>query len=147
MNEYRIKGVEELEAIAGEVVDRLGEREDGGSAAVLALHGDLGAGKTTFMQTLARVLGVGEQVTSPTFVVMKKYETDHDTFKALVHIDAYRIEDIDEMRPLRFAEELEKKESIIGIEWAENIESLLPEHTLHINFTIEGDQRIITIDG
>ena len=114
------------------------------SAAVLALHGDLGAGKTTFMQILAQELGIEEAITSPTFVVMKKYPANSGGFSELVHIDAYRIEDIDEMRPLKFDEELTQKGSIIGIEWAEKVAALLPPHTLHLTFTIEGDERIIT---
>lgn len=145
MREYCITDESELIAIANDVLLVCKEREDGGGAAVLALHGDLGAGKTTFMQTFARALGVREQVTSPTFVVMKKYDTTDDTFSTLVHIDAYRIEDIDEMRPLRFGEELEQKGSIIGIEWAEHIADLLPPHTVHLTFTIEGDMRKIIL--
>lgn len=147
---WNIQSVDLLSGVAKEVISVLEEqvkREDGGAASVLALHGDLGAGKTTFMQALAKELGVSEQVTSPTFVIMKKYETDHSVFKHLTHLDAYRIEDIDEMRPLQFEAELAEKDTIIGIEWAEKIEALLPAHTLTLTFTIEGDTRKIVLHG
>lgn len=146
MNEWRVTNIDELQAVVEVVLDHavaVLKREDG--SAVLALQGDLGAGKTTFMQQLAAKLGIEEHVTSPTFVVMKKYDTTHDIIKQLTHIDAYRIEEVDEMRPLRFSEELKEKDTMIGIEWAEHITELLPPHTLHLDFKIDGDQRIITL--
>ncbi|MFT5037119.1 MAG: tRNA threonylcarbamoyladenosine biosynthesis protein TsaE [Candidatus Azotimanducaceae bacterium] len=147
MKEFKVNLESELLAIAKEVILMLEEvtkREN--AAGVLALHGNLGAGKTTFMQMLAKELGVTEVVTSPTFVVMKKYEAEHEVFEHLVHIDAYRIEDVDEMRPLRFEEELSRKGTMIGIEWAEKIEALLPSYTIHLRFEITGETRVITID-
>jgi tRNA threonylcarbamoyladenosine biosynthesis protein TsaE len=146
MKKFTVTDESELPAIAKEVIALLTSRGPASGAVVLALHGNLGAGKTTFMQVLASELGIIETVTSPTFVVMKKYETKHEVFEQLVHIDAYRIEDVDEMRPLRFEEELSKKGTIIGIEWAEKIESLLPPHTVHMHFEIKGQTRVITID-
>lgn len=145
MKKWHVKEVGELEAVAKEVLTVLKERQDGSTAAVLALHGDLGAGKTTFMQTLARELGVSDTVVSPTFVIMKLYETTDETFPNLAHIDAYRIEDADEMRPLRFTELLEQPDAIIAIEWAEHISELLPEHSLHLSIAIEGEERTITL--
>ena len=97
------------------------------------------------MQSLAAELGVEETVVSPTFVVMKKYATEHQDFAQLVHIDAYRIEAEDEMRPLRFSEELQQADSLIGIEWAERIKALLPAHTMYLSFEITDDARVITL--
>jgi tRNA threonylcarbamoyladenosine biosynthesis protein TsaE len=115
-------------------------------AVVIALHGDLGAGKTTFVQTLARSLGIAETVTSPTFVIMKEYETTHATFAKLIHIDAYRIEDIDEMRPLGFFARLGELQTVICVEWAERIAELLPPTTISVTLTLETDEtRILTI--
>lgn len=118
-------------------------------AAVVALHGDLGAGKTTFMQYFATKLGIHEKVTSPTFVIMKQYALP-DThilspFSYVCHIDAYRIEDIDEIKVLGFETLLQQKDTIICIEWAEKIEALLPKNTIHVTFTIVGEERTITI--
>ena len=109
-------------------------------ATVLALSGDLGAGKTTLVQLLARVLGVTDTVTSPTFVVMKQYETTNDAFAELVHIDAYRIEDVDEMRPLGFTTVLARPGTLICIEWAERIAPLLPPQTVSVTLVLNRDE-------
>lgn len=109
-------------------------------AMVLALSGDLGAGKTTLVQLLARELGVTDTVTSPTFVVMKQYETTSLMFTELVHIDAYRIEEVDEMRPLGFAALLAQAQTLVCIEWAERITELLPSHTIAATLTLNRDE-------
>lgn len=120
---------------------KIASAESRESATVLALHGDLGAGKTTFVQTLAAELGVGETVTSPTFVIMKKYQTKDQRFHNLIHIDAYRVEDIDELKVLGFVEELSSKETIICVEWAEKIADLLPVATLHLHFSLTNEDK------
>lgn len=137
--------VSELNQVAQKVLEIAQSHKDD-AAVVCALHGDLGAGKTTFTQTFARTLDIEEPVTSPTFVIMKNYELDAQPFEKLVHIDAYRIEEIDEMRVLGFEALLAEKGSIMCIEWAENIAALLPSDTIHIRFEIEGEGRSITIE-
>ena len=97
MEKMLIADVSELKTVAQKVLE-MAQTQKSEGAVVCALHGDLGAGKTTFTQTLARELGVEEIVTSPTFVIMKNYELTNQPFEKLVHIDAYRIEEIDEMR-------------------------------------------------
>ena len=108
-------------------------------AAVIALHGDLGAGKTTFVQELARQLKVTDTVTSPTFVVLKKYETKSEQFSHLAHMDAYRIESEAELPPLRFSELLKSPNTLVCIEWAERISSALPSGTIHIHLAVASD--------
>lgn len=137
----------QLAAVVLKKLSEIRERQDGSGASVLALHGELGAGKTTFMQVLAGALGVKETVTSPTFVVMKQYELEHQPWDTLVHMDAYRLESIDELAPLHFTELLATKEAIISIEWAEKIAAALPPQTLHLSFIFEGTTRKVTIDG
>ncbi len=129
----------ELEGVSTELVSRLAAISSDGSATVVALHGDLGAGKTTLVQAIARTLGVTETVTSPTFVVMKQYEIEHADFTTLVHIDAYRIETTDEMRPLGFAQLLAEPRTLICIEWAERIATLLPDTTVHMSLELNAD--------
>lgn len=145
INERILTDLADVSNYALEVVNELRERQHDGSAVVLALSGDLGAGKTTFVQALAQTLGVTDTVTSPTFVIMKQYLTDDDHFTDLVHIDAYRIEEFDEMRVLGFSELMKKNGTIICIEWAEKITPLLPSDTTFMAFEIiEGEQRKIT---
>lgn len=143
MKEWTVVEVGDLTKVAKEVVAVISNKTDD-KAQVLALHGDLGAGKTTFMQVLALELGVTEVVTSPTFVIMKQYLTSGAPAN-LVHIDAYRIEDLDEMRPLGFDNLLNEPNTLICIEWAEKIAPLLPESTIHLKFINEGEKRRIIL--
>jgi tRNA threonylcarbamoyladenosine biosynthesis protein TsaE len=69
-------------------------------ALLVALSGNLGAGKTTFTQKIAEQLNIPEKITSPTFVLMKKYSINFGQFKNLIHIDAYRLEDAQELSML-----------------------------------------------
>lgn len=101
-------------------------------ATVIALHGDLGAGKTTFVQTLGKALGVSEHITSPTFTIMKGYETTDADFDHLIHMDAYRLEDISELAPLRFSEILATPKTLFCIEWAERIKDALPSRVINL---------------
>ena len=129
-----------------ETVLVLASKKDHEGSVVLALTGELGAGKTTFVQHLASQLGVTEIVTSPTFVIMKGYECAANApFSHLVHIDAYRIEDVDEMRVLGFSDLLKQKDTIICIEWPEQIPTLIPKDAIKIGIAIEGTNRTVTI--
>jgi len=93
---------------------------------VIALTGELGAGKTAFAQELGKLLGITDSITSPTFTVMKHYELIHDQYDELFHIDAYRIEHEDELRPLRIQELFKKTRAIIVVEWPEHISTVIP---------------------
>ena len=147
MSLIQTKTAEELELVAKELL-QLCESTKTEQAKVIALKGDLGAGKTTLVQHLSRCLGVEETVVSPTYVVMKRYELPTDMFgyNTLLHIDAYRIEDIDEMRVLQFSELLKEKDTIICIEWPERIAELIPEDAIEVSIEIEEPGRRITIN-
>jgi tRNA threonylcarbamoyladenosine biosynthesis protein TsaE len=105
------------------------------SATLIALSGDLGAGKTTLTQEIARQLGVKENVISPTFVIMKKYEVVDDTFKYLVHIDAYRLEKDEELLKLGWKEILEDKNNLVIIEWPENVIGCIPDKVCKVRLS------------
>lgn len=100
---------------------------------VLALEGDLGAGKTTFAQGLAQGLGIEEPIDSPTFTIIKEYSGKDFPF---YHIDAYRIEVADEQLGL---EEYLYGEGICLIEWASHIQEWLPEETIQIEISVLAD--------
>jgi len=117
-------------------------------ATILTLTGDLGAGKTTLVQALARALGVTEVVTSPTFVVMKSYETTHPTFTTLIHIDAYRIDDVSELSPLNFNQVLDSPHTLVCLEWPERIASAIPNRVQAVSLEANPDgSRTITYHG
>lgn len=141
-----IQDIAVLREFVQELLQMLREREHDGEAVVLALSGDLGAGKTALTKILAGELLIEEPITSPTFVIMKRYQTDDEHFHTLVHIDAYRIEALDEMRVLGFHEVLKEEGTIVCVEWAERVRDLLPPDTVHINVDINDDfSRTITI--
>ena len=97
--------------------------------AVLALHGELGSGKTCFVQGLARALGVRQSVASPTYTIVNEY---HGRVP-LVHMDLYRISDPQELLNLDFEDYLDAQ-GITVIEWAERSGQWLPDHAMHIYF-------------
>lgn len=117
------------------------------AATLVTLTGDLGAGKTTFTQQLAKHLGITEIVTSPTFGIMKSYEiTDHPDYDQLVHIDAYRIEDISEAGPLRLQELFTQLRTLICLEWPEQIAEILPAKKVVVTIEIgEGKERVVQV--
>lgn len=119
------------------------------TAQIITLVGDLGAGKTTFTQQLARQLGITEPVVSPTFVVMKSYQiTDHPDYDQLVHIDAYRFEDESEAGPLGLAELFTQPRTLICLEWPERIAGILPKEKVEVEIEIgEGEEREVVVSG
>ncbi len=114
-------------------------------AMVIGLSGELGAGKTTFVQALAQELGVKDTVQSPTFTILKLYKTNHPKFKQLIHMDAYRIDSLLELEPLHFRDLLNSPETLFCIEWPEKIAKALPAHFLLKFKTISQEERELTI--
>jgi tRNA threonylcarbamoyladenosine biosynthesis protein TsaE len=109
----------------------------------IALHGDLGAGKTCFIQGLAAGLGVEGPVTSPTFVMVAEYRGR----LPLYHVDLYRTESLAEVRALGL-EELIDGDGVTAIEWAERAEALLPARTMHVRIEGAGDEpRVVRLEG
>ncbi len=145
MKKIIIENLVDLENFAKELLKEiLVKPTENNQATIIALSGNLGAGKTTFVQLFAKELGVEEKVTSPTFTIMKGYELMGE-FNHLIHMDAYRIEDLSELRPLRLSELLADKKNILCIEWAEKIESALPQEIIKINIDVlDDDKREIT---
>jgi len=128
-------GPEETEA-AGE---RLGRTL--GAGAVVALIGELGAGKTCFVQGLVRGLGATVRATSPTFVLVNQYQGR----VVVYHVDAYRTDSMTELIDLGLLE-LMGGPGVTIIEWADKLRSLLPPDTIHVHIDGVGDEpRSITI--
>ncbi len=119
--------------------ERLGRTLEPG--AVVALTGELGAGKTCFIQGLVRGLGVTGRATSPTFVLINQYPGRVPVY----HVDAYRTESLTELMDLGLLELLGGG-GVTIIEWADKLESLLPPEAIHVHIDGVGDQpRAITI--
>lgn len=106
-------------------------------ATVVALSGDLGAGKTTFTKDVAHILGIKETITSPTFVIEKIYGLSpkiKSHFVRFIHIDAYRLESSHELDVLGWHEIVNDKTNLIFVEWPEHVREALPENTLWMSF-------------
>jgi len=119
----------------------------GSAARLVTLTGELGAGKTTFVQEVARTLGVEETVSSPTFVIEKRYELRGQTFAHLIHIDAYRLKSEEELLKLGWHELLADSGKLIFLEWPERVPRLIPEAAVRVQIDITREGRIITVDG
>jgi len=115
-------------------------------AVIISLKGELGSGKTTFVQGLATGLGIKDKILSPTFVLMKKYKIP-DTKKQFYHIDCYRIKKAPDLSALNLEKLFLNPQNIIAIEWAERIERILPQDTIVLNFKFKSQkQREILIN-
>ncbi len=110
---------------------------------ILALYGDLGSGKTTFVQGLAKGLGIRQKIISPTFIISRKYDSKERSF---YHIDLYRIGEKSDIENIGLSEIINDKSNIAAIEWPEKIENLLPKNSIRIYFMyLKDDQRSIKI--
>ncbi len=109
------------------------------AAQTIGLEGELGGGKTTFLQGFARGLGIKEKILSPTFVILKKFKIPKTKqspkqFQYFYHVDCYRLEKIQDLLVLGFREILTHPQNIIAIEWPNIIKENLPKHTIFISF-------------
>ena len=101
---------------------------------VIGLIGELGAGKTTFVQGLARGLKVHDlrEVCSPTYGLLHEYPAARYN---LIHLDYYRLKDVDAARALGIEEQLWRKDCVVAIEWADRFKQLCPPHTIWLTLT------------
>ena len=122
-------------------------------ALVVALEGNLGSGKTTFIQGLAAGLGIKESVLSPTFLILKEFTLRFSAkggpasgWKYFYHIDAYRLKNSVEILELGFKDLIKNHQNLILIEWADRIKKILPKNVLRIKFlNLGGNKRRIVL--
>ena len=125
------------------------------TALIIGLEGDLGGGKTTFLQGFARGLRVKEKVLSPTFVLIKKFLLLKKTqkggsgakFQTFYHIDCYRIQKAKELLALEFKKIISNPQNIVAIEWADRVRQVLPKDiiTLKFKFVDKKTRRIVIL--
>jgi len=113
----------------------------GKGAFVIGLEGDLGGGKTTFLQGFAKGLGIKDKIFSPTFVIMKKFAAKSRNYKWFYHIDCYRIQKPEELLDIGLKEVISGPKNIVAIEWVERVKSVLPENFLKIKFDFIDDKK------
>jgi tRNA threonylcarbamoyladenosine biosynthesis protein TsaE len=142
------KNTEETSRLAKVFLDEILKHDapDDG-ALVVALFGELGAGKTTFVQAVARHLGVKNKVNSPTFLIIKKYAVKNKKYKFLFHLDAYRLKSENELLRLGWEEIVSDKKHLIFIEWPENVSGIIPRGSKSIHISHDKErQRHFEID-
>ncbi|HUY05587.1 MAG TPA: tRNA (adenosine(37)-N6)-threonylcarbamoyltransferase complex ATPase subunit type 1 TsaE [Candidatus Paceibacterota bacterium] len=129
----------ELEREAARFAETLAPSPRG--ATLVALSGELGAGKTAFTKAVAAALGVGETVTSPTFVLEKIYLLGGEAlpFAKLVHIDAYRLESGEDLASLGFDELMRDRGNLVVLEWPEKVSDELPPPAVRISIVAQPD--------
>jgi len=130
---------EETEQLARKIAEKIKPGD------VLALYGDLGAGKTTFTKFLVKALGFENKVQSPTFVLARVYETssneDSSRLNKINHLDLYRLRDKKDVENFGIKEYFDQPNSITIIEWPEMAENYLPKETIKVIFTELGENK------
>jgi tRNA threonylcarbamoyladenosine biosynthesis protein TsaE len=112
-----------------------------GESIVLGLEGDLGGGKTTFLQGFARGLGIQEKILSPTFVIMRRFKIKNAGFKNFYHLDCYRLGSARDLSVLEFKKIIKGPGNIIAVEWADIIKKSLPQKTVWVKFIFVNDKK------
>ena len=132
MTQINITSLDNIEAAAKEFVNLMGDDT------VFAFYGDMGAGKTTFINALCRVLGVEEDTTnSPSFSIVNEYRSD-TTAELIYHFDLYRIENLEEACDIGIEDYFDSG-ALCLLEWPERIEEILPYDTVNVEIKINDD--------
>lgn len=157
---------QDTDKIAKILTDKILNTKAGKTAIVVALEGELGAGKTTLVKAIAKTLGIKSHITSPTFVLMKKYEiplsvnrlltiarkkkpSGHSpsaiSHKQLIHIDTYRLKDYQDLVAIGVKEIISDPKNIVLIEWSERVKPILPNKKIkvHIDHTGETQRKFL----
>lgn len=136
--------LEEFNQAAIHFTELIAPRSEG--ATIVNLSGDLGAGKTTFVQAIGQFLGIPDTIKSPTFTIMQAYslpEGGKTPFKRIVHIDAYRLEKPEQIEHVDWSVLQKDKDNLIFVEWPEKSLPVTPAYSVSIQ--ADGETRHITI--
>lgn len=136
MKSIEIKSLDNIAEAAKEFVREMGD------ATVFAFYGEMGAGKTTFIKEICKILGVEDQITSPTFAIVNEYRSA-TTAELIYHFDFYRVENIEEVYDFGY-EDYFYSGAICFIEWPERVGSLLPKDvvTVSVKELVNGERII-----
>lgn len=139
MATIKINSLDNIEEAARQFVEMMGDNT------VFAFYGEMGAGKTTFINALSRVLGVEDDATgSPSFAIVNEYRSD-TTAELIYHFDLYRLESIEEALDLGIEDYFDSG-ALCLLEWPERIEDILPDDTVKVSINVNDDgTRSLTI--
>lgn len=139
MLKYKTNSFEETQKVAEDLAKKILKNKPSRQAFVIALEGELGAGKTSFVQGFSKGFGIKEKITSPTFNIYKNYKLQAKNYKLFYHFDCYRIERPEEILALGFKEIISNPQNIVAIEWPEKIKKVLPKNTYWLFFNFIDD--------
>ena len=145
---FHTKNLKETQNLSEKAIE-IAKKQSRKNAAVLGLVGDLGGGKTSFTQGLAKNLGIKKDILSPTFILMQSYPLSGKKFpwKDFYHLDAYRVKSSKEILRLGFEEIIKDSQNIVVVEWADIIKDIMPKNTLWIEFEwLDENERKITLN-
>ncbi len=123
---YTSQNVDQTHAIAQKLASKLKGDE------IICLYGDLGSGKTVFAKGLIQFFIPNQRILSPTFIIVRQYQTANKKIKNIFHADLYRIDNLSEIKGLEIMEYINKSSNVVIIEWAERLKSLLPATRIDI---------------
>lgn len=133
------KGPKETAILAETFLEKILNKKTPAGATVVGLSGDLGAGKTTLVKFIAKHLGIKTTLSSPTFVIMKKYPIKKKgSYKFFFHLDAYRLKNQRELERLGWKDIIKDPENLVFIEWPENVGKAMPEDSRMIYISHQG---------
>lgn len=146
MKTHTTTTAEETQKIAQDLVANLKQ------GTVLALVGDLGAGKTTFTQGIAQYFKISDPVSSPTFALVQEYPVEdklHTAIKNIIHVDCYRLSSSQDLLDIGIQDYFDRSDTLVIIEWADQVKDIIPQNAQWIEFS-HGDttlenQRVVTV--
>lgn len=138
-----IKNINELNIFTKNFLEKIKKENKN----IIILNGDLGSGKTTFVQNIAKNLNIKENINSPTFTISKRYNiSEQEKWKKLIHLDLYRLKKESDLKFIGLENDIQNKENLIFIEWPEIAKKILPKKILTVNIEyVENNYRKITI--
>lgn len=151
MVKYFSKNLTQTQKIAKSLAKKIIKKKNQKTALILTLKGELGAGKTVFLQGFAKAIGIKEKILSPTFIIIRKLKIKNPKLKIknFYHIDCYRIKKAKEILDLGFEEIIKNPENLVAIEWPEKIQKILAKIKnkvkIKIDFSQNKNKREITI--
>lgn len=145
--EISTQSAEETCNLGEKIGNYLKKQPNVNTACILLLQGELGSGKTTFMQGVAKGLGIPHRLVSPTYILVKEYEINEGNYQKLYHIDLYRLTKMRETDMMQFADIFANSNAICAVEWPERLDTKLAS-AVNVQFFVAGENsRRIRIEG
>lgn len=145
--EVLTNSAQETQRLGQKIAAHLIKKGVGKKAKIFALYGELGSGKTAFVQGLAKGLGLPHRILSPTFIIVRQYPLKDKKFQRFYHIDLYRTQSEAELAVFGFSEIFTDPKNMVAIEWAERLGNILPKERNDIYIEVKNRQRLIRISN